>query len=151
MEWLISLWHVFSRLICKFFLIIGTAVLALYITHLTFFGSCIALFGYQEANNLHSITFRKVTPKSQAGELLFLWCLLSRKKNIFIFWRRPWKRLWGKERSVWIGSWAKWRSCTFLFLSTPSTLTSDMGTARRGVDDSLSFRAILSFIQTFIH
>jgi hypothetical protein len=39
-----------------------------YFWHITFFGGCLALSGYAESQNRHSITCFPITPKSLAGE-----------------------------------------------------------------------------------
>ncbi|XP_050498733.1 patched domain-containing protein 3 [Diabrotica virgifera virgifera] len=51
----------------------GAATVLLFIWHLTFFAACVALSGYCEQKNLHSIFCFKVLPKSQSQKKNFLY------------------------------------------------------------------------------
>ena len=50
----------------------GACVVFTYFWHLTFFGGCMAVAGYAEKQNRHALTCCPVTPKSQAGQNLFI-------------------------------------------------------------------------------
>ncbi|KAF4520468.1 hypothetical protein B566_EDAN004719 [Ephemera danica] len=50
-----------------FCLYTGTAVLFTFLWHVTFFAACVALSGYAEQRNLHSVSGMKVLPVSEAG------------------------------------------------------------------------------------
>ena len=44
----------------------GAAVAFTYLWHITFFGGCMAVAGYAESTNRHSLTCMKVKPKSES-------------------------------------------------------------------------------------
>ena len=46
----------------------GMSVVFTYLWHVTFFGGCMAVFGYLEEQGRHGITCRPVLPVSQSGE-----------------------------------------------------------------------------------
>lgn len=52
-----------------FCLYTAMAVLFTYVYHITFFGGCMAINGYAESRNLHSLVCVQVMPKSLAGML----------------------------------------------------------------------------------
>lgn len=50
----------------KIFDISGLAVCFTFVWHLTFFAGCVAISGYREKQNRHTITWMKVLPESRA-------------------------------------------------------------------------------------
>ncbi|XP_037089285.1 patched domain-containing protein 3-like [Pollicipes pollicipes] len=46
----------------------GMSVVLTYLWHITFFGACMALFGYMEENGQHSVTFAPVLPVSESED-----------------------------------------------------------------------------------
>lgn len=51
-----------------FFLILGVAVVFLFVWHLTFFAGCVAVSGYLERKNRHALFCFKVLPKSKSSK-----------------------------------------------------------------------------------
>ena len=51
----------------------GACVAFTYLWHITFFGGCMAIAGYAEKQNRHSLTCLKVTPKSKSGNKNFMY------------------------------------------------------------------------------
>ncbi|CAH1155955.1 unnamed protein product [Phaedon cochleariae] len=51
----------------------GAATILLFIWHLTFFAACVAISGYCEQKNLHSVFCFKVQPKSKSHDRCFLY------------------------------------------------------------------------------
>ena len=49
-------------------LVSGMSVVFTYLWHVTFFGGCMAVFGYMEEQGRHGVTFRPVLPVSQSGQ-----------------------------------------------------------------------------------
>ncbi|CAG0887174.1 unnamed protein product [Cyprideis torosa] len=54
----------------------GTAVVMLYIYHITFFGACMAISGFREAQNRHALLGIRVKPKSEAHNHSLLYRVL---------------------------------------------------------------------------
>ncbi|KAL7634063.1 UNVERIFIED_CONTAM: hypothetical protein RMT77_015391 [Armadillidium vulgare] len=56
----------------------ATSIAALYLLHMTFFGGFLAIFGNYERDQLHSVTFKKVLPKSDIecaqNKCYSFWC-----------------------------------------------------------------------------
>ncbi|KAL7644466.1 UNVERIFIED_CONTAM: hypothetical protein RMT77_005298 [Armadillidium vulgare] len=56
----------------------ATSIAALYLLHMTFFGGFLAIFGNYERDQLHSVTFKKVLPKSDKecaqNKCYSFWC-----------------------------------------------------------------------------
>lgn len=56
----------------------GLAVCFTFVWHLTFFAGCVAISGYREKQNRHTITWMKVLPESRArkGNFIALYCYI---------------------------------------------------------------------------
>jgi hypothetical protein len=63
---------------------LGFAVCFTFVWHITFFAACVAIAGYAESKNLHSVICVKVDPVSKSGKYLLL--LVISQLNVLLFY-----------------------------------------------------------------
>lgn len=60
----------------------GFAVVFTFLFHLTFFSGCVAISGYCEQKNLHSVLCCKVQPLSKSGKYYIIILIITVKYNL---------------------------------------------------------------------